>query len=71
MNTDSWGDPLGETRRMNSLPRWNSLTQCLNTCLLDLPPGQPLMPSAQSFFNAATNQLTNVSYDAAGNQTVF
>jgi hypothetical protein len=29
------------------------------------------MPSAQSFFNAATNQLTNVSYDAAGNQTVF
>ncbi|MGA2877894.1 MAG: hypothetical protein ABSG13_02990 [Bryobacteraceae bacterium] len=56
---------------MNSLPRWNSLTQCLNTCLLDLPPGQPLMPSAQSFFNAATNQLTNVSYDAAGNQTVF
>jgi RHS repeat-associated protein len=34
-------------------------------------PSQPLMPSAQTFFNASTNQLNSVSYDAAGNQTVF
>jgi RHS repeat-associated protein len=34
-------------------------------------PTQSLMPSAPSFFNASTNQLTSVSYDQVGNQTVF
>jgi YD repeat-containing protein len=35
-------------------------------------PTQPLMPSAQSVFNAATNQISGTNnYDAAGNQTVF
>ncbi len=34
-------------------------------------PTQPLMPSSQSFFNASTNQLTNVTYGPAGNQLAF
>jgi len=34
-------------------------------------PAQPLMPSAQSVFNAATNQISATGYDAAGNQTAF
>jgi RHS repeat-associated protein len=29
------------------------------------------MPSSQSFFNASTNQLTNVTYGPAGNQLAF
>jgi RHS repeat-associated protein len=42
-----------------------------NSTTLGNIPAQSLMPSGRSFFNAATNQLTNVSYDAAGNQIAF